>query len=408
MFGELLRKLRVERGLKQADIADDQGLSASYISRIESGARAVTPQVANLLAERLGVDPDVFMSSREAELACMLAEAQEALAAGNPQSAVDRFEAVLSRSNTAALPLVWMIRRGLATAYSHLGRYADWQVHQQALVDLAEAAGAPGLLVQAHLGMANCLRLGGDVVPAYSSARSGYDVAIERGVPNELRIQALVALIATEAETGRAVEAAAHAEELLALLDPAVPARLRAQARWAAASTLAGRGRYQEAYELLDEAIAELPSGEDLTTWARLRLAAVSIRQRGGHPIPDEWRTSFQDAAAVLRLTGVPVYQAQLDVVEARIAAAEGRLDEAVELCQAALSQEGVLSFRDELRCRMLLARLTTERGEPDRALVDIRQVAQRANDVGAVDLSAEAWHLAADIALAQRQAAPG
>ena len=70
-FGERLRRLRQQRGLKQSDLAD-VGLSVSYVSRIESGSRAVTVQQAELLARRLGVDVRVFESSREVCLTRLL------------------------------------------------------------------------------------------------------------------------------------------------------------------------------------------------------------------------------------------------------------------------------------------------------------------------------------------------
>ncbi|MGC4897179.1 helix-turn-helix domain-containing protein [Micromonospora sp. DT31] len=402
-FGERLKRLRQQRGLKQTDLADERGLSSSYVSRIESGRRAVTPHVAQLLAQRLGVEITAFTGNREAELARLLSDGQICLSIGDRVGAVRAFTEALGRAENAPLSLAWSLRRALITALSDLGMLSEWRQQQEALVQLAVKADAPYLLALAKHGMSNCLRLAGEIVPAYAAAREAYDLTRDHDLATDLRVQCLIALIANEVEIGRATEATRHAEELLGLLDEEVPATTRAQARWAAATTLSSRGRHREAVELITQAMDGLSNGEDLITWARLRLAAVPIRQRAGEPVPEQWRASYRQAALVLRLTAIPVYEVQLDVSEARLAAEEGRHAEAVAHCEAALDRSELLSFRDRTRTRMLAARLRAALGEWDRSLADLRAVAEELQEAGAMDLAAEAWQLIADMALARR-----
>ena len=403
-FGRRLRRLRLQRGLKQADLADGHGLSASYVSRIEAGTRAAPPHVAQLIAERLGVDITALTDNREAELARLLADGQTSLAVGNSAGALEAFTQALSRAEGAPLAIAWSIRHGLVTALANLGQLAQWRVHQNRHVQLAAEADAPHLQAQAHHGLSNCLRLAGDIGAAYAAARTAHELAGEHGLSLELRALCMMALIAAEVETGRGTEASRHAEELLELLKDDVSATVRAQARWTAAMTLASRGRHREAVELMDLAMAELSSGEDLITWARLRLAAVSIRQRAGEPLADEWRASYRDATTVLRLAAVPIYVVQLDVIEARIAAAEGRTADALARCEAALARSDLLSFRDRARAGMLAAQLRAGLGEPEQALAELRSVAEGLTEAGALDLAAEAWQAVADMALAGRE----
>ena len=401
-FGERLRRLRQQRGMKQADLADS-GLSASYISRIESGNRAVTPHVAHVLAERLGVEIGAFQSSREAYLAQQLADAQASLATGNHRAAAEAFEAALAQAAGAPLATAWLIRHSLGLALANLGRLADWRRYQTELVALATDAGSADLLTQAQTGLSNCLRLSGDIAEAYAAARAARDRSRDPDVEPGHRILATIALIAAESETGRAADATRRAEELLGLLDEQTPAPLRAQALWAAASTYVARGRHDEAMALLVKAINELPSGEDVVTWARLRLAVVSLGDRAGAPMDDvacEW---YREAAHVLRLTAIPIYQIQLEVVEARIALDKGRNAEAKERSETALARAELLSFRDHARTQMLWAQATARTGEPDRAIAELRAVAQRLDEAGARDLSAEAWRLVAELALTER-----
>jgi tetratricopeptide (TPR) repeat protein len=154
---------------------------------------------------------------------------------------------------------------------------------------------------------------------------------------------------------------------------------------------------------LLTKAIDGLPSGADLVTWARLRLAAVSLGHRAGHAMQPQFLIWFDEAASVLRLTAIPIYQAQIDFIEAQISFEQGHFDKAKSLCEAVLARADVLSFRDHARAEMLLARVNARTGEPDEALRDLRAVAQRLDDADARDLSAEAWRLVAELALMSR-----
>src|SRR5437763_3904286 len=189
-FGERLRRLRQQRGLKQSDLAD-VGLSVSYVSRIESGSRAVTVQQAELLARRLGVDVQVFESSREVCLTRLLSDAQTSLAEGDYAGAAAAFEAALDSAPSEPLAVAWLIRHSLTIVLGNLGRFADWQGHQAELVALATRAGSPDLLVQAYTGLSNCLRQRGDIGEADAAAQVAYQHARDPDVSPGHRLRAL-------------------------------------------------------------------------------------------------------------------------------------------------------------------------------------------------------------------------
>ncbi|OLB64426.1 MAG: hypothetical protein AUI10_11080 [Actinobacteria bacterium 13_2_20CM_2_72_6] len=400
-FGERLRRLRQQRGLKQSDLAD-VGLSASYVSRIESGSRAVTVQVAEVLARRLGVDLRTFESSRDVCLTRLLSDAQTSLAESDYDAAAAAFEAALEHAPAEPLAVAWLIRHSLTIALGNLGRLADWQRHQTGLVALATRANSPDLLVQAYTGLSNCLRQCGDIGEADAAAQVAYQHARDPDVSPGHRLRAVMALIAAEAETGRAIQAARRVPDLLDLLDDATPAPLRAQALWAAASAQLAAGAEEEGMALLQSAADGLRRADDPVIWARLRLALVSLRRRAGQPVDPLIRSWFDEAAGVLRASGIPIYQAQLDFLEAQIAFDDGRIDEARQLAEAALARSDVLSFRDGARAEMLLAQAHAQGGERARALWDLRALAQRLDAADARHLSAEAWRLVAELALAE------
>lgn len=57
-FGDLLKRLRLDRGLTQDDLGRETGVSGAYISALETGKRAAPPHaLVYSLARALDVDP---------------------------------------------------------------------------------------------------------------------------------------------------------------------------------------------------------------------------------------------------------------------------------------------------------------------------------------------------------------
>src|SRR5215467_9060596 len=63
-IGERLRRLRLERGLSQRELSAP-GVSYSYISRIEAGARRPSVKALRMLARKLGVTPEYLETGSE-------------------------------------------------------------------------------------------------------------------------------------------------------------------------------------------------------------------------------------------------------------------------------------------------------------------------------------------------------
>lgn len=66
-FGETLRKIRIEKGMKQEDLAAKTGLTQAAISQFEKGLRVPTPVKVKLFAEVLGISQDQFFPDPEHE-----------------------------------------------------------------------------------------------------------------------------------------------------------------------------------------------------------------------------------------------------------------------------------------------------------------------------------------------------
>src|SRR5438094_7633999 len=63
-IGQRLRRLRLERGFSQRDLAE-KGVSYAYISRIEAGARRPSVKALRMLARKLGVSADYLETGSE-------------------------------------------------------------------------------------------------------------------------------------------------------------------------------------------------------------------------------------------------------------------------------------------------------------------------------------------------------
>jgi len=60
IFAANIKRLRKERGMSQEDLAFESGLHRTYISGIERGIRNVGLDNIGVIAEALGVPPDVL------------------------------------------------------------------------------------------------------------------------------------------------------------------------------------------------------------------------------------------------------------------------------------------------------------------------------------------------------------
>ena len=66
-FGELVRRLRSERGYSQEEFSFRVGLHQTYVSSVERGKRNVNIQTANRIAKALGTNLSGLFTTLEQE-----------------------------------------------------------------------------------------------------------------------------------------------------------------------------------------------------------------------------------------------------------------------------------------------------------------------------------------------------
>lgn len=112
LTGTKLRDRRLAAGLRQAQVAAQAGISASYLNLIEHNRRNVTPEVMERLAEALQIDQATLVEGKDAALVEDLRAA--AARGGTPGAEVERAEDFVDRFPGWAALLASLDARGLA------------------------------------------------------------------------------------------------------------------------------------------------------------------------------------------------------------------------------------------------------------------------------------------------------
>ncbi|MCG7622396.1 helix-turn-helix domain-containing protein [Epibacterium sp. Ofav1-8] len=95
MTGSRIRERRLMLGMRQADLARDVGISASYLNLIEHNRRRIGGKLLVALAQALGVEPSLLTEGVEAALVAALREA--AADARTPAVELDRVDEFAGR-----------------------------------------------------------------------------------------------------------------------------------------------------------------------------------------------------------------------------------------------------------------------------------------------------------------------
>lgn len=126
MMGSRLRKLRRDRDISQARLAERLGISASYLNLIEHNRRALTVPLLLRISQILNVDPQMFAPQQEGVMASQVTEAlRDPLFSAHAMSDDDVRETVTQAPELA---------QALSTAYkAYLKAQDDLQVLRERL-----------------------------------------------------------------------------------------------------------------------------------------------------------------------------------------------------------------------------------------------------------------------------------
>lgn len=378
------------QGLSQTALAGE-GMSTSYLSRLESGARQPTDRAVGYLAGRLGLEAHDFQEQAGGSLTQALTLA----ASTGSSDAIEALRRALAAEGHESALLRWQALWQLARAARLQGDHPAERDHLARLVELGEETDVGELRVRGLTRLARCLRSLGEITPALDAAVEAHRIALGEDLGVEDRAAALLALVSVTAEAGRVADARVHADELTALLRGRSDT-LWAEAMWTAAAVRVRQGDHTGAQACLDEALERFGSQEDLVLWTRLRLATarLHLEKLPAEPARAEHRAA--EAEAALAFVATPALRQDLTALKADLAYATGHYDQARALLAALAADQPRMTYRGQVRLEILRHQLLILDGDPQ-GIQGLRDLAQQAQRDANIDLAAEIWRVLAD-----------
>ena len=341
-FGTLLREARRRQGLSQNELGAGR-YSGSYISHLESGRRAATPEVIEFLSRRLGVSPLEWGVSPAGDPAQLIAgdTIEDLLVAERAWSEHDWAAAILHSTQAAAIAEAagdtgrhWEALYVLAMARFSSGDFA-------AAATLAEQLAEHETARKFTVARAQALSLAS--VSFRASDRLGWAVAYgaravesASAAPPIILSEALMALVSAMSEAGHSAKESRPYLDRLAELSPRLTsdhsqgliAWTMGTAEFAAGDVAAGLEHHTRAKALLD-------ARRDLRLWLRFHRSAASCRLDAGivEGVPELVHT----AALGLQILGNHHDVVELRQVEAKLALLNGKAEECARIMSAVL-----------------------------------------------------------------------
>jgi transcriptional regulator with XRE-family HTH domain len=326
-IGQRLKRLRLERGLSQRELAAP-GVSYAYISRIEAGTRQPSVKALRRLATKLGVSAEYLETGSELqaadqrelrladlELAVRLDEGDEveqplevlveqAVEAGDAPVAMRARVALAALAEQRAdyrraVELLEAALEGqpfspveqfdtyatLGNVYANSGRpHEAIDLFERCIAGVEQAGGDPALEARYATLLSYALSDAGDLARAEQVVRYALDRVRDTGDPY-MRVRLYWSLARLAHAENRPAVALANARKAIALLEATEDTVGLARAHLLAASIMITRGDPDEASKHLDRAEVLVGPAAAVTDAVMLRVkrAQVATLRRDGH-----------------------------------------------------------------------------------------------------------------------------
>ena len=342
-IGERLRRLRLERGLSQRQLAGP-GVSYAYISRIEGGARRPSVKALRKLAQKLGVSADYLETGSEIRESdareLQIADAElELRLAETPKQAEGRLQRLREESLAAGdAPAAARTEIALGLAAAATGRNGEAIERLEAGLELSPVSPAARPDVFATLGHA--YSASGEprrAVEIFESCLSELQEVEPQNLPSQVRFATYLSYALTD--LGELERAQSVLDGVLEEAESVTDGYSRVRLFWSLARLNDVRGRPAAALTYIRRAMALLEATDDSLHLARAHLLCGDILMSQGRA---EAAGSHFDRAE--RLFGSSPEQEDLVNLcrdQARRAVLLGHGEEAAERAQAALDAAG-------------------------------------------------------------------
>jgi transcriptional regulator with XRE-family HTH domain len=337
-IGKRLKRLRLERGLSQRELAAP-GVSYAYISRIEAGTRQPSVKALRRLAAKLDVSAEYLETGSQLapdeERELLLSDLELAVRLGDPAGAEAPLEALVADA-LAAGDRSAALRARVALASLAMER-SEWTKAAGLLeAALAGEPFAPVEHYEIYAFLGRCYAVSGrpqEAVALYDQCiaeldSAGGDPTLEARYATQLSYA-----LSDMGELARAEEVVAHAlDKLNETHDPYMRVRLY----WSMARLAHVEGRDSIALGNVRKAIALLQATDDTLHLARAHiLAAVITLSRGD---ADEAERHLDKAEHLLAAPAATEDLVEIAIQRSRIHASRGQGQEAVARARHALT----------------------------------------------------------------------
>jgi transcriptional regulator with XRE-family HTH domain len=385
-IGRRLKRLRLERGLSQRELAAP-GVSYAYISRIEAGARQPSVKALRRLAVKLGVSVDYLETGShlgpDEQRELRLADLELAVRLGDSKDAEASLQAVLEEALAAGDPAATLRARvALATLALESAQWVRSAELLEAALEGEPFSPIEKFDIYARLGRSYAeAGRSKDAVELYERCVEAVAEADDAAL--EARYAALLSYALSDmGDLARAEDVLRHALDRLGEQDDPY---MRVRLYWSIARLAHREGRASVALTNVRKAIALLQATDDTLQLARAHILAAGITLS---------RDDADDAERHLdiaeRLLGMPVAVedlVEINVQRSRIAASRGDCEPALALARRALDLNGGQNPVDDGRAfsaladGLILAGETPGADEAYRRAVDLLEVHGRWRD---------------------------
>ncbi|MCU1589659.1 MAG: transcriptional regulator [Frankiales bacterium] len=396
-LGQRVRALRRQRGLSQEQLAAP-GLSASYISLIESGRRQPAEAALSALAAALGTSVQHLQhghsatTAGQAELDLRLAEV--ALASGSYDEAERRFRSQLGAADAVLRPRA---QQGLAQALEAQGHLEQAIAVYESLRD-SSAGGADGW-VSATVALIRCYREAGDLGRSADLGERALEHLTSLGLTaTDLHVQLGASVAFTAYERGDLVRARYLIDRVMRQADELGSARAQGSALWNAAIITAERGEVATALELSEQALLLFHEEGRSRQAARLRNSFAELLLRTDPPRPEQALELLRSAHADLAEVGTVTDLAYCETEIARAHLLLGDAPAAVAAARDALHHLPAAEERlERSRALVVLADAWLAAGDVDAAEAAYREAGETLVAAGAGRQAARVWRQLSD-----------
>jgi len=404
-FGQRLRQARTQAGLSQAELAGD-GVSASYVSLLESGRREPTGAAVAHLAQRLALDAEVLhhgLPTRDdVEDATDLAFARVCLGQGDSAQARTTATRLLTAGAFEQDPgRRFELRLVHAEAAERLGDLAAAVVGLEGLRRDAEADPARLPWLPVLVALSRCYRESGDLHRAVDLAEAALDRCDQLGLTGLAGHAQLVStLAAAYYERGDLLRAAVLLDDLLEATRGATRAD-QAAAAWNASVIAVRRGHPAEGLRLAERAAALLAEGADERAIARLKITRAWVLLGQDTPDPQAARELLRAALPALLQHDSAASVGSAETELARCEVLLGRYDVAVRHARSALERLGTQHPLESSQAACAHAEALLGQGRGEEAVRELQVATEQLGAAGADRQAAAVWRRVADVHLA-------